>query len=296
MCHERPGHTLQTTALVHETYLRLLGSRRVRWKNRSHFMAVSARLMRRVLVDYARSRAALKRGANAPQVPIDENVHRSAQLTVKLETLDDALDALSHVDARKARVVELRFFGGLSLKETAHVLDVSTDTVQRDWKSARAWLMRELGTGGTDVERAKSFLSIPALQIVAETVSHEGARQPFSNVLPALFDSDFETVGRPELRVSSPEGVVKAFALDTDSISVGRAATNTLSFPSDDGLSREHVRVERGENGWTVADLRSKNGTFVNGKKLHGRSPLRPGDVISASCITLTFVASDSKG
>jgi RNA polymerase sigma-70 factor (ECF subfamily) len=144
---ERPGHTLQTTALVHETYLRLLESRRVRWQNRSHFLAISAQLMRRILVDFARSRNALKRGAGAPRVPLDESRHQDADSTVDFEALDDVLDALSTFDARKARVVELRFFGGLGVEETAHVLDVSTDTVRRDWKLARAWLLRELSEG-----------------------------------------------------------------------------------------------------------------------------------------------------
>jgi RNA polymerase sigma factor (TIGR02999 family) len=144
---ERPGHTLQTTALVHETYLRLLESRRVRWQNRSHFLAISAQLMRRILVDFARSRNALKRGAGAPRVPLDESRHQGADSTVDFEALDDVLDALSTLDARKARVVELRFFGGLGVEETAHVLDVSTDTVRRDWKLARAWLLRELSEG-----------------------------------------------------------------------------------------------------------------------------------------------------
>lgn len=145
---ERAGHTLQTTALVHEAYLRLLESRRVRWKNRSHFMAVSAQLMRRILVDFARSRTALKRGGDVPRVPLDETLHGGAKSALDFEALDDALEALSSFDARKARVVELRFFGGLNFEETAHILDVSTDTVRRDWKLARAWLLRELSAEG----------------------------------------------------------------------------------------------------------------------------------------------------
>ena len=110
-------------------------------------MAVSAQLMRRILVDFARSRGALKRGGDAPTVPLDETVHRSAEPALDFEALDDALDALSTFDARKARVVELRFFGGLSFVETARILDVSTDTVRRDWKLARAWLLREAQRG-----------------------------------------------------------------------------------------------------------------------------------------------------
>ena len=146
---ERPGHTLQTTALVHETYLRLLESRRVRWRNRSHFMAVSAQLMRRILVDFARSKRALKRGGDSPRVTLDEGVHQAATPALDFEALDDALTALSAFDARKARVVELRFFGGLSSEETARALEVSADTVRRDWKIARAWLLRELSSDGS---------------------------------------------------------------------------------------------------------------------------------------------------
>ena len=146
---ERPGHTLQTTALVHETYLRLLESRRVRWRNRSHFMAVSAQLMRRILVDFARSKRALKRGGDLPRVTLDEELHQAAAPALDFEALDDALTALSAFDARKARVVELRFFGGLSSEETARALEVSADTVRRDWKIARAWLLRELSSDGS---------------------------------------------------------------------------------------------------------------------------------------------------
>ena len=146
---ERPGHTLQTTALVHETYLRLLESRRVRWRNRSHFMAVSAQLMRCILVDFARSKRALKRGGDSPRVTLDEELHQAAAPALDFEALDDALTALSAFDARKARVVELRFFGGLSSEETARALEVSADTVRRDWKIARAWLLRELSSDGS---------------------------------------------------------------------------------------------------------------------------------------------------
>jgi RNA polymerase sigma factor (TIGR02999 family) len=145
MSGERPNHTLQTTALVHEAYLRLLDSRQVRWQNRGHFFAVSAQLMRRILVDFARSRRTQKRGAGADRVTLDEAVHGGAERDRDLVALDDALETLSTVDDRKAKVVELRFFGGLSVEETGDALGISADTVMRDWKLAKAWLFRELG-------------------------------------------------------------------------------------------------------------------------------------------------------
>jgi len=147
MAQERPGHTLQTTALIHETYLRLVDVRRVKWQNRAHFLAICAQLMRRILIDYARSRGYQKRGGAVPHVNLEEAVVLTSQPDVNLVALDKALDRLAQVDARKSRVVELRFFGGLDVKETAEVLKVSTDTVMRDWSLAKVWLLRELRGG-----------------------------------------------------------------------------------------------------------------------------------------------------
>jgi len=144
MAGERPGHPLQTTALVNEAYLRLIDSSRVRWQNRAHFFAVSAQLMRRILVDAARTRAKLKRGGDTIQIPLDEAMAMSSEPGPDLLALDDALVALAGFDERKSRVVELRFFGGLSVDETAEVLGVSAMTVMRDWALAKAWLLREL--------------------------------------------------------------------------------------------------------------------------------------------------------
>jgi len=141
---ERPGHTLQATALVHEAYLRLVDVRRVSWKDRTHFLAMTARLMRRVLVDFARSRQYQKRGGGAMKVSLDEAHAVSTERGRDLVALDDALTTLSSLDERKARVIEMRFFGGLTVEETAAVLDVSRETVLRDWRLARAWLMQEL--------------------------------------------------------------------------------------------------------------------------------------------------------
>jgi RNA polymerase sigma-70 factor, ECF subfamily len=142
---ERPGHTLQTTALVNEAYLRLVNSRHVNWQNRAHFFALSAELMRRILVDYARARGYQKRGGGAPKVTLDEALMGPEEKGHDLVALDDALKALAGVDPRKSKVVELRFFGGLSVAETAEVLKVSPDTVLRDWRLAKAWLAREMG-------------------------------------------------------------------------------------------------------------------------------------------------------
>jgi RNA polymerase sigma factor (TIGR02999 family) len=149
MAGERSGHTLQATALVNEAYLRLVDCARVNWQDRAHFFAVSAQLMRRILIDFARSRAYLKRGADAPHIALEEAPSVFSEQDVNLVALDDALTALSAVDERKSRVVELKFFGGLSVEETAEVLRVSSDTVIRDWKLAKIWLLRELkqGTG-----------------------------------------------------------------------------------------------------------------------------------------------------
>ncbi len=144
MGRERPGHTLQTTALVNEAYLRLVDCKQVRWQNRTHFFAISAQLMRRILVDFARSRRYLKRGGNAHRVSLDEALVVSQERNADLVELDDGLKALAAVDTRKSQVVELRFFGGLSVVETAEVLKVSPDTVLRDWQLAKAWLLREL--------------------------------------------------------------------------------------------------------------------------------------------------------
>ncbi len=144
MAGERRGHSLQPTALVNEAYIRLIDVRRVEWQNRTHFLAMSARLMRRILVDFARSKRYQKRGGGATRVTFDEALARTPEPGEDLAALDDALQALAAFDERKARVVELRYFGGLSVEETASVLKVSVDTVMRDWKLAKAWLMREL--------------------------------------------------------------------------------------------------------------------------------------------------------
>ena len=140
---ERRGHTLQTSALVNEAYLRLIDWRNVRWQNRAHFFGISAQLMRRILVDFARNRPHFKEG-KARQVSLDEALLVSAAQDPDLIALDDALTALAEIDPRKSRIVELRFFGGLSLEETAEVLQVAPITVAREWNKARAWLYREL--------------------------------------------------------------------------------------------------------------------------------------------------------
>jgi len=144
MAGERPGHPLQSTALVNEAYLRLIGARKVNWQNRAHFLAMAARLMRRVLVDFARANQYQKRGGGAVRVTLVDDIALSAEPGRDLVALDDALDALAAVDQRKSRVIELRFFGGLTIEETAESLHVSAETVMRDWKFAKAWLMREL--------------------------------------------------------------------------------------------------------------------------------------------------------
>jgi RNA polymerase sigma factor (TIGR02999 family) len=144
MHREHRGHTLQTTALVNEAYLRLIDASQVRWQDRAHFFAVSAQLMRRILVDFARSRRYLKRGGGAQKISFDEALFVSPERGRDLVALDDAMNVLAANDARKARVVELRFFVGLSVEETAEVLKVSPDTVLRDWSLAKAWLSREM--------------------------------------------------------------------------------------------------------------------------------------------------------
>ena len=144
MAGERQGHPLQTTALVNEAYLRLVDSSRVRWQSRAHFFAVSATLMRRILVDAARARKQLKRGGDAIQVSLDEAIGVSSGPAAEVIALDAALTALAAFDERKSRVVEMRFFGGLTVEETADVLNVSVMTVMRDWNLAKVWLLREL--------------------------------------------------------------------------------------------------------------------------------------------------------
>jgi RNA polymerase sigma factor (TIGR02999 family) len=141
---ERDGHTLQTTALVNEAYMRLVDLSRVRWQDRAHFFAISARLMRRILVDHARSRKYVKRGGGTRQIAFDEALVLPHERAADLVALDDALEALAAVDPRKSQVVELRYFGGLSVEETAESLGVSGETVMRDWRLAKAWLLREL--------------------------------------------------------------------------------------------------------------------------------------------------------
>jgi RNA polymerase sigma-70 factor, ECF subfamily len=144
MRRERRDHTLQTTALVNEAFLRLTDARRVRWHDRAHFLVISARLMRRVLVDHARSRGSGKRGGGAERVTLDEGVAASPEPAVDVLALDRALEALAAVDVRKSRVIELRFFGGMSVEEAADALHVSPDTVKRDWRLAKLWLLHEL--------------------------------------------------------------------------------------------------------------------------------------------------------
>ena len=146
--HERPGHSLQATALVHEAYLRLIVVNRVDWHDRAHFLAMASRVMRRVLVDRARARRYQKRGGSAIRVTFDGDLLAAGDGGDALVALNDALEALAQVAERKSRVVELRFFGGLSVEETASVLGVSTDTITRDWNYARTWLRRELSRRG----------------------------------------------------------------------------------------------------------------------------------------------------
>ncbi|MGD1072934.1 MAG: sigma-70 family RNA polymerase sigma factor [Bryobacteraceae bacterium] len=143
---ERPGYTLQGTDLVHEVYLRLVNAEELNWQHRAHFFAVAATLMRRILLDRARRKAAVKRGGKPQLLDVGKAVDIAQARARELVCLDDALNALSAVDPRKARIVELRFFGGLSVKETAEVVRVSPDTVLRDWKIARAWLFAELNS------------------------------------------------------------------------------------------------------------------------------------------------------
>ena len=147
MAGERDGHSLQATALVNEAYVRLVDGKAVAWNDRAHFLAVAARVMRRILVDHARARHYQKRGGNAVRVSFDEALIVTEEPRQDFVALDEALQALSQFDERKSRVIELRFFGGLSVEETAAVLKVSGDTVMRDWKFAKAWLRREMRGG-----------------------------------------------------------------------------------------------------------------------------------------------------
>jgi RNA polymerase sigma-70 factor, ECF subfamily len=149
---ERPGHTLQSAALVNEAYLRLVGLNAPEWESRSHFFAIAAQQMRQILVDYSRRRRAAKRGGSVETLSLDDSglLEPGKGRNVDVEALDDAMNALARIDVRKAQVVELRFFGGLNLEETAEVLKVSAVTVARDWSTARAWLHREMSHGNCD--------------------------------------------------------------------------------------------------------------------------------------------------
>jgi RNA polymerase sigma-70 factor, ECF subfamily len=147
MAGQRPGHTLQATALVNEVYLRLVDCGQVNWQDRAHFFAMSAQLMRRILIDFARSRGYQKRGGGMPRISLEDAPSVGSEPDPNIVALDDALRVLAKVDSRKSRVVELRFFGGLSVEETAEVLGISAETVGRDWKMAKMWLLRELGEG-----------------------------------------------------------------------------------------------------------------------------------------------------
>jgi RNA polymerase sigma-70 factor (ECF subfamily) len=144
MSPERPGHTLQTTALVSEAYLRLVDQKRVHWQNRAHFFAVAAQAMRRILIDYARKQRYAKRGGGAPKISLEEAAVMSQERAADLVALDQALITLASLDPQQSRVVELRFFGGLTIEETAEVLRLSVDMVKREWATAKAWLSREM--------------------------------------------------------------------------------------------------------------------------------------------------------
>ncbi|MBL8294014.1 MAG: sigma-70 family RNA polymerase sigma factor [Bryobacterales bacterium] len=141
---ERSDHTLQSTALVHEAYLRLIDQNQVRWQNRAHFFGVAAQMIRRILVDHARTKHAQKRGGNAQKLSLDEAIGLPEQRDLDIIALDDALKLLAELDAQQSKVIELRFFGGLSIEETAEALGISPATVKREWVTARAWLLRQL--------------------------------------------------------------------------------------------------------------------------------------------------------
>ena len=144
MAQERVGHTLQATALVNEAFIRLIDAKQVRWQDRAHFLGISARLMRRVLIDHARTRNVQKRGAGGYKVELEDDMAVLPAPDINLLALDRALEALAAVDERKSRVIEMRFFGGMTVEETAEVLHVSPDTVKRDWRLAKLWLLREM--------------------------------------------------------------------------------------------------------------------------------------------------------
>jgi RNA polymerase sigma factor (TIGR02999 family) len=146
---ERAGHTLQSTALVHEAYLRLIDQRNVVWQNRAHFFGLASQMIRRILVDHARGHQAAKRGAGAPRLSLDEAMGVPGARDLDLLALDDSLQALGRIDPEQSRLVELRFFGGLTIEETAEVMGVSPATVSREWNAARAWLFRELARGAS---------------------------------------------------------------------------------------------------------------------------------------------------
>jgi RNA polymerase sigma factor (TIGR02999 family) len=151
---EGAGHSLQPTALVHEAYLRLIDQTQVEWQNRAHFFGVAAQMMRRILVDHARSKHREKRGGHAPTLSLNEAVYFTHERAAELVELDDALQLLADVDARKSRVVELRYFGGLTVEETAQVLDIAPNTVIRDWNMAKAWLYQQLDkTGSAEIRQ-----------------------------------------------------------------------------------------------------------------------------------------------
>jgi RNA polymerase sigma factor (TIGR02999 family) len=152
MRRENPDHTLQTSALINEAYLRLVDQQKVRWQNRAHFFGITAQLMRRILLDHARGHARAKRGGNARLVPLEEAAVVSGQKAAELIALDEALQALERFDSRKSRLVELRFFGGLSNEEVAEVMGMSLRTVEREWRKAKAWL-HEAMTGGKEGEQ-----------------------------------------------------------------------------------------------------------------------------------------------
>jgi RNA polymerase sigma factor (TIGR02999 family) len=146
---ERPGHTLQSTALVHEAYMRLIDQRSVEWRNRAHFFAIASRMIRRILVDHARGHQAAKRGAGAPRLSLDEAIGVPGGRDLDLVALDDSLEALAKIDPDQSRLVELRYFAGLTIEETAEVMQISPATVSREWNAARAWLFRELSRGSS---------------------------------------------------------------------------------------------------------------------------------------------------
>lgn len=150
--HERVNHTLQPTALVHEAYLKLIDQKRTTWRDRNHFFAIAARVIRRILVDHARSRGAIKRGARNERIPLEQVAETTADENVDLVALDEALEELNGLDARQAKIVELRFFGGMSLDEIADTMDIGRRSVDRHWAAAKAWLLFQLSDPPSDVD------------------------------------------------------------------------------------------------------------------------------------------------